>query len=211
MNYIDVLLFFPLAYAAYKGFKSGFILQICTLLALLVGIYAGINFSDGTANLLKVYWNVQSEYLPVIAFTLTFLGVGALVYFGGKALEKVIKIVHLTPMNKMLGVLFSLLKMLYFISVFFVILESFDEKSNFIRQETKEESLLFEPVRDLSLESIPRIKESTIFLQNSWREKSDSTGLNVQQLLRAKEVADSLGVDASDAKELKRLHDQYAN
>lgn len=194
MNFIDILLIIPIGYAVYKGFKNGFIIEICTLLALLVGIYAGIHFSDGTANLLKSNWDINSTYLPVIAFTVTFLGVGALVFFGGKMLEKVVDIAHLTPINKFLGVLFSVIKVLYFISIFVVLIESYDEKGNFISEETKQESFMYEPVKNLSLKTIPRIKESTIFLQNSLKETQDSTGLSIQDILRAKEIADSLGI-----------------
>lgn len=210
MNFIDILLLIPIGYAVYKGFKNGFIIEVCTLLALLVGIYAGIHFSDGTANLLKTSWNIHSEYLPVIAFTITFLGVGALVFFGGKMLEKVVDVASLTPLNKFLGILFALIKIFYLLSVFIVLLESYDEKGDFIKEETKQESLLYEPVKNLSLTTIPRIKESTIFLTNSLKAEQDSTGLSVQDILRAKEIADSLGIDANDAMELKRIHDEYS-
>ncbi len=210
MNFIDILFLIPIGYAVYKGFKNGFIIEVCTLLALLVGIYAGIHFSDGTANLLKTSWNIHSEYLPVIAFTITFLGVGALVFFGGKMLEKVVDIANLTPLNKFLGILFALIKIFYLLSVFIVLLESYDEKGDFIKEETKQDSLLYEPVKNLSLTTIPRIKESTIFLTNSLKAEQDSTGLSVQDILRAKEIADSLGIDANDAMELKRIHDEYS-
>lgn len=210
MNFIDILFLIPIGYGVYKGFKNGFIIEICTLLALLVGIYAGIHFSDGTAKLLKTSWNIHSEYLPVISFTLTFLVVGAIVFFGGKMLEKVVDVAHLTPLNKFLGVLFGLIKVIYLLSVFTVLLESYDEKGDFIKEETKTDSMLYEPVKNISLTTIPRIKESTIFLTNSLRTEQDSTGLSVQDILRAKEIADSLGIDANDAMEIKRIHDEYA-
>jgi membrane protein required for colicin V production len=46
MNSIDILLIIPLVYAAWKGFKHGLIIEVFTLLALFVGIYVGIHFSD---------------------------------------------------------------------------------------------------------------------------------------------------------------------
>lgn len=167
MNFIDILFLIPIGYAVYKGFKNGLIIEICTLLALLVGLYAGIHFSDGTANFLKTNWNMESEYLPVISFTLTFLAVGALVYFGGRALEKVVDIANLTPLNKFLGIVFALIKILYLLSVFVVLLESYDEKGDFIDEKTKQESLFYEPVKEISLTTIPRIKESALFLSDS--------------------------------------------
>ena len=165
MNYLDILLVLPLIYGAWRGFKKGFIIEIFTLLALLVGIYAGIHFSDFMSNLLKNN-GVTTKYLPVIAFTITFLGVGAMVYFAGRALEKVIKAVALSPLNKFAGLLFGLLKILYICSALLVILESIDEKSDFIPTEQKEGSLLYIPVKETSLKTIPALRASTLFLKN---------------------------------------------
>lgn len=209
MNYVDIVLLVPIGYAAYKGFKNGLIIEVFTLLALLVGLYAGIHFSDATAGFLKESAGFDSEYMPIIAFTLTFLAVGAMVYFGGKMLEKVVDVVHLTPINKFFGVLFALIKVLYILSVLIVIIESYDEKGDFVPEDTKENSLLYVPVRQISLTTIPKIGESTIFMKNAFKNEQDSTGLTIEQILRAKEVADSLGIGAEDAKSILEIHEKY--
>lgn len=130
----------------------------------MVGIYAGIHFSDYVSNALSKN-GVTTKYLPVIAFTITFLGVGAMVFFAGKALERVIKVVAMSPLNKMAGLLFGFLKMLYICSAILIILESIDEKNDFIPTEQKQGSLLYVPVKETSLQTIPRLRESTLFLQ----------------------------------------------
>lgn len=210
MNFIDILILAPIVYAGWKGFKHGLIIEVFTLLALVVGLYAGIHLSDGVSNWLKSTFGWNSEYLPVISFTITFLAVGAMVYFAGKAIERVVKVVNLTPVNKFLGIVFAVLKMTYFVSVFIVLIESYDEKSNFFPQEKKDSSLLYLPVKKVSTTTIPGIAESTIFLKNAFKQESDSTGLTVEEIIRAKEIADSLGLDANNASEIKSIHDQYA-
>lgn len=209
MNFIDVLIIVPLIYAGYKGFKHGLIIEVFTLLALIVGLYAGINFSDFMADLLKRTFSWDSEYLPIISFTLIFLGIGAMVFFAGKTIEQMIKVVNLSPVNKFFGVFFGVMKMLYIVSVIIVITESYDEKSDFFPDEKKEKSLLYGPVKAISTTTLPGMGSSTIFLKNAFKSESDSTGLTVEQVLRAKEVADSLGIDANDAVEIKRIHDEY--
>lgn len=211
MNFIDVLLIVPIIYACYKGFKHGFIIELFTLLAILVGIYVGIHFSDAVSGWMKKSWGWDSPYLPIISFTVIFLGVGAMIYFAGKVLEKMIKVVQLSPLNKALGILFAGLKMLYILSVLLVIIESYDEKGDFFPEETKKNSLLYVPVRDVSTKTVPALGNSTIFIKNALKPESDSTGLTVDQVLRAKEIADSLGIDANDAVEIKRIHDEYAS
>lgn len=209
MNFIDILIIVPLIYAGYKGFKHGLIIEVFTLLALFVGLYAGIHFSDFIAEFLKTSFSWDSEYLPIISFTIIFLGIGAMVFFAGKTIEQMVKVVNLTPLNKFFGVFFAVLKMLYIVSVIIVIAESYDEKGDFFPEEKKENSLLYNPVKAVSTTTIPGMDASTIFIKNAFKAESDSTGLTVEQVLRAKEVADSLGIDANDAVEIKRVHDEY--
>jgi len=110
MNFLDLVILIPIGYAAWLGFKKGLIIEVFTLLALFVGLYAGIHFSEFVVEKLKTTFDWNSSYISPVAFTLTFLGVGAMVYFGGKALEKVVKAVMLSPLNKVGGVFFGILK-----------------------------------------------------------------------------------------------------
>lgn len=163
MNYLDILIIVPLIIGGWRGFKKGFIIEVFTLLALFLGIYAGIHFSDFISDLLKEKLGMNNKYLPVIAFTITFLGVGAMVFFGGKMIEKALKVAALGPINKAAGAVFGVLKMLYILSAVLVILESIDEKNDFIPTEQKEGSLLYSPVKHTSLSTIPALKYSNLF------------------------------------------------
>ena len=207
MNYIDILLLIPIIYAAWKGFKHGLIIEIFTLLALFVGIYVGIHFSDFTAKYLRESLGFESKYLPIIAFTLTFLGVGAMVYFLGKTIEKIIKITQLTPLNKFAGVFFSVVKYLYLLSTILVILESYDQRLGFFPVKTKNESLLYKPVLQVSKVSIPGMQESSIFLHNLL--DTDTSTYTLKEVRRAKFLADSLDIDTEDSLRLREIYFTY--
>ena len=207
MVFVDILIFIPLIYAAWKGFQHGLIIEVFTLLALFVGIYAGIHFSDYTSKWLRENFSWESDYLPAIAFTLTFLGVGAMVYFAGKMIEQAAKVTALSPANKFFGVLFALLKMTYFLSVFIVLLESYDDKGHFIPLKMKEESLLYKPISNVSTALTPALKQSTIFIKNKMY--SDSTSLTGDETIQAIELADSLGIDNKEDSVLVRVYQQY--
>ena len=207
MNSIDILLLIPLIYGAWKGFKHGLIIEIFTLLALFVGIYVGIHFSDFTARLLRNYLGLNSKYLPIIAFTITFLAVGAMVFFLGKTIEKLIKITALTPVNKFAGVFFSLLKYVYMLSTILVIVESYDEKLAFFPAKVKQDSILYTPILKVSTTTFPSLKESTIFLKNALH--SDTSSYTPREEARAHFIADSLGIVTSDSVELRNLFFTY--
>mgnify|MGYP001942871926 CR=1 FL=1 len=172
MNYLDILLLIPIIIGAWRGFKKGFVIELFTLLALLVGIYAGIHFSDYMAEILRENVGITTEYLPAIAFTVTFLLVGAMVYFAGKMIEKGLKIVALGMVNKIAGLIFGVVKMVFILSAALVILESYDEKGKFIPTDLKTNSLLYEPVKKTSLTAIPALKYSDLFIKMIDNEES---------------------------------------
>ena len=205
MNFIDLLILVPLLLAAWKGFKRGFIIEIFIVLALLVGIYCGIHFSDYTSDLIKEKLNVSSIYLPLISFALTFTVIAVGIYFIGKMLEKVIKIAQLSLLNKLGGVFFSVVKTLYFMSTLFLLIASVQEKTEIIPTATLNESLLYTPVSKLSLATIPYLKESKLFITENLK----STSYTEKEVIRAKEIADSLGISTTDSLELRRIYFNY--
>lgn len=166
MNALDLLLILPLLYGAWIGFRKGLIIELATLLAFALGIWGAIHFSDWTADLLTGA-GVESEYMSLIAFTVTFLLIGAGVFFGGKALEKVINIAALKPINKMGGAVFGTAKFLMVSSVALIIIESYDRGNAFLPADLKEGSLLYAPVKGTSLAVIPAIEESDAY---KWKE-----------------------------------------
>ena len=205
MNFIDLLILVPLLLAAWKGFKRGFIIEIFIVLALLVGIYCGIHFSDYTSDLIKDKLSVSSIYLPLISFALTFIVIGIGIYFTGKMLEKVIKIAQLSLLNKLGGVFFSVVKTLYFMSTLFSLIASVQEKTEIIPTATLNESLLYTPVSKLSLATIPYLKESKLFITENF----NSTAYTKKEVIRAKEISDSLGISTTDSLELRRIYFNY--
>lgn len=162
MNFLDILLVLPLIYGAWIGFRKGLIIELATLLAFGLGVWGAIHFSDFMAKILMDA-GAESEYLGLIAFTITFLLIGAGVFFAGKALETVVNIAAMKPFNKMAGAVFGVGKFLLVTSVTLVIIESYDQKQEFLPVQAKEKSLLYKPVKTTSLSVIPAIEESDAY------------------------------------------------
>lgn len=174
MSALDFFLLLPLGYGAWRGFRKGLIIEVFTLLAIVVGIYMAIHFADLVSNKLNDY--VEDEYsaTPAVAFTLIFLAVGAAVYFGGIALEKVIKVVNLSILNRMLGLLFGTIKALYLLSILLVTYQSYDPQGKLISAEAQENSLLYLPIKNTSIKTIPFLTQSRLYLEGKF------VGLNLQ-------------------------------
>lgn len=182
MGFLDVAFAIAIIYGAWKGFKKGFIIELFTFLALFLGLYAGIHFSDFMAEILTKNFTIENKYLPTVAFTIIFLIVGAAVYFGGLAIEKVIKIVQLSLVNKLLGVLLGSLKMVFVLGAITLLIESYDEKGDFVSEESKSNSVFYQPLKSVVSFAIPAFEESTLFLKNTLVD-----GVNQEQILEEEE------------------------
>ena len=163
MNWLDLILIIPLTWLGFKGFKKGLIIEVFSLLALLAGIYGGIHFSDFTSSILTDEFNLKSEYMPIIAFGVTFLLIVVGVYYVGKLLEKVVKIVALSMINKILGAAFGLVKGLLFVSLFLILIESINSKVGFIPRQVRHESTLYNPILKLTSILFPMIADMRVW------------------------------------------------
>ena len=83
-------------------------------------------------------------------------------------LEKAVSLAALSTANKFVGLLFGATKMLIVSGIIVVVLESIDEKDDIISRDLKESSLLYEPLREMSYTSLPALKESSLFKNNSF-------------------------------------------
>ncbi|MCB2221320.1 MAG: CvpA family protein [Bacteroidetes bacterium] len=144
MNYIDIIFIIPIIWFAYKGFKRGLIIELASLVALILGIYAALYFSGYAADFLVNNFDMGPKYVPVVAFIITFIGVVIVVHFIGRIMEKLINMVALGFLNKLTGGIFGIMKAILFISIVLMIIHHFNDQ--FISKDKQEGSLLYEPI-----------------------------------------------------------------
>ena len=208
MEILDIILFLPLAYGAWQGFKKGFIMELFTVLALVVGLYAAFNFSDQFSK--KMDFGVENHsYLPAISFIILFLLVGAMVYFGGKALEQVIKIAQLSPLNKGTGAVLGFVKTLYISACILVFLVSLDKDEKIFNAHSKKNSLLYDIHLKALNYTLPGVKHSQLISVMDIQETANKTRMSYEEAKKAKQVADSLGLDKDDVMVIKEIHENY--
>jgi len=158
MNVLDIIFLVPLIWFAYRGFQKGFIIELSSLVALILGIYIAINFSGLTAGWLTDNFDISEKYLTIISFIVTFIVVVVGVFMIGKVLEKFIDVLLLGFINKIAGGAFGVIKAAFLISVVLWIINSFDSVGNYIiKQETRKGSVLYGPVESFAPTIIPKL------------------------------------------------------
>jgi len=146
MNYIDIAILVIVAWFAYKGFTKGLIIEIASIVALLLGIYAAFHFSVFASTILQNNLGIKSSYLPVISFIVTFLVVIILVFVLAKLLEGLVNLVMLGIVNKVAGAIFGIIKAFIIVSVLIFALNIANGKSQLVSEQAKAGSLLYKPL-----------------------------------------------------------------
>jgi membrane protein required for colicin V production len=169
MNILDLLLSIFILIGLVRGLFKGFFVELAGLLSLIGGIYAAIHFSGTTYLFLDSFINWEERYLVILSFALTFFVVALLISLAGSFLTKMVHMVALGIINRLAGGALGVLKMAFLASIFIMFIERFEVFDT--EESTKEESVLYGPVRVIAPAILPTIirevKEGDLFESSS--------------------------------------------
>lgn len=157
MNYIDIVLALLLVFSAINGFRKGLVAELASLAALILGIWGAIEFSDVTSEFLVDNFNMKSEHLKIISFVITFVVIVVLVHVVGGVVNKLIETVMLGFLNKLAGMVFGIVRAALILSIVLVVFDKIDEDIQILSPEAKNESQMYEPIRNLAPSLFPFI------------------------------------------------------
>jgi membrane protein required for colicin V production len=175
MNFLDIIICIPLIWAIYKGFKKGLIIEIASLAALLLGIYGCTHFSYFISTFLADNFDITTKYLPVISFAITFIIIIILVFMLAKILEKFVNLLALGLFNKLGGVLFGMLKIVFVLSVIILVINKIDKKGMIISEKIQNSSILYKPICKVAPAIIPNLENLYTNIPKFIINKNDST------------------------------------
>jgi len=159
MNWLDAIIVVVLILSLVTGFINGLVKEVASLAALILGIWGAIKFSSFTAEKLYDYFDMTGRYVGIIAFLITFGLIVVLIHFIGILADKVVNAASLGFINRILGIVFGLLKSVLIMSVFFVVLNALDARRSFLPKKTIEESKFYNPISDIAPAIFPIIGE----------------------------------------------------
>ncbi len=159
MNWIDIVIVVILILSMVMGFINGLVKEVASLAALILGIWGAIKFSSFTAAKLYDFFDMTGQYVGLIAFIVTFAIIVVIIHFIGIIADKIVNAVSLGFVNRILGIVFGLLKTVLILSVFFVVMNVINDKKPFLPKELIENSIFFNPISDIAPVIFPIIGE----------------------------------------------------
>lgn len=169
MNTFDIILLIFLLYGFIHGLFKGLFVEVASLLALILGIYGAIHFSDFTGTYLNEALNWNKKYITIASFILTFILIVIAMTLLGKFFTKMADFAALGLLNKLFGGIFGLLKMALFLSVVLFYFQKINTKTELVAEKSLEESILYSPVKEMAglifptyFQETPETKTETI-------------------------------------------------
>jgi membrane protein required for colicin V production len=128
----DIVIAILLVIAFIAGVRKGIIRQVFGLAALLLGVYGAFKFSKLIGHYLLEWFKINGQLAQGIAFVVTFILILFLVIFIGRIAAKLISLATLGSIDKILGGIFSVLKIACILCVLQFIVQSFNAQFHFL-------------------------------------------------------------------------------
>lgn len=153
MNWLDIVLAIPLLWFMIKGFRNGFVIELASLAALILGIFVALHFSFYAEDYLREQFDIADNYLTIISFVITFVITAVVIIIIGKIIHRLFNFIALGLLNKLAGGIFGLLKAAIVLSIILYFINGFN--SSLIKSEVKEKSVLYNPIQALAPTLLP--------------------------------------------------------
>ena len=149
-NIFDIAVLILLGIAAVMGFFKGLITMLTSLVAILLGAWLTMKFSYITGGFLQQHFNFNEQYVTVASFVITFLIVVVGVHLLGRTVSSLVRAISLGWADKILGVVFSVLRTAFIISAIVSALSSFGPSSSLFSSQMREESVMYNKIAPIA-------------------------------------------------------------
>jgi membrane protein required for colicin V production len=159
MNILDLILLILILAAAISGFSNGFFVELASVAAIILGIWAAIGLSGIVQRWLSHILSWSPSSLKLIAFILIFIIVVIIVHLIARFFEGAIKAIALGIFSRLAGAVVGALKGAFIISVLLIVVAKIEYyTTTIIPEKTKKESKLYEPIDNLAPNILPFLK-----------------------------------------------------
>lgn len=151
LNAIDLIVCLFLILAVWSGWRRGFIVQMCSLAAIVTGIWLASRFGLPLGRCLRLDDEIAAAGGFVVVFVLTILAVA----IAGRLLRKLFRFAGFGVADIVLGIIVSMVKYLLVLSVLFSAFDALNVDYSLVGPRTLEQSKSYRPVMRLSASVLP--------------------------------------------------------
>ena len=124
MSPIDIVLLLCLVFGAWNGYKEGFLMELISLVAILLGVLGGFKLMGEGMLFLQDRFNADKSTLPYISFIAIFIIIVVLVRLLGRMVKHTIDKSFLGTVDQAMGAMLGAFKTLFMLSIALWIMDS---------------------------------------------------------------------------------------
>ncbi len=158
MNILDIILLLCFIPAIINGLRKGFISQVIAIISLVLGTWLSFKFSVTLSHWMSQWIETSPQLLNTIAFAVIFVVVVFVLFAIGKIFEATIKIIMLSWLNKLLGVLFAFLKCAIILGLVILAFNALNTTFSLVPEKTLADSALYYPLKNMAYSVFPYLK-----------------------------------------------------
>ena len=159
MSILDIILLICFIPAVIRGISKGFVEQFIALLSIIIGAWVAYHFGGTLSEWAAGYLQVNEKVLNVICFTLIIIVAVVLLFLVGRLITGVIKIVMLGWLNRLLGLVFALLKVALVLGLLVTLFASLNDIFGLVKQETLDSSFMYSGLKNFADTVFPYLKK----------------------------------------------------
>ncbi len=158
MNVLDIILLLCFVPAIIGGLRRGFIAQVVAIISIILGIWLSFKFSAVLSGWLGQWIEAGEQVLHVISFAVIMILAILALAAVGKLIEATVKIILLGWLNRLLGLIFALLKYALIIGLLLMLFNSLNGQFHLVNQKVLDSSLLYGPLLNMANSVFPYLK-----------------------------------------------------
>ncbi len=159
MNALDIIILLCFIPAIITGLKKGLVTQIFEIVSVIAGAWLSYRFSGLLCKYLAPYIETSEPILHIIAFVIIMIVAVLFFRLIGKGVETIVKLVLLGWLNKLLGVVFAILKVGLILGLIIIVFNTINAQVGIVKEEVLSSSVLYEPLKNAAYSVFPYFKE----------------------------------------------------
>ena len=159
MNVLDIILLICFVPALVQGLRKGFISQVIAIISIIAGVWLSARFSAAVSEWIAQYIQGSEQVLKVVSFALIFIAVIAGLALLGRLIEGTVKLIMLGWLNRLLGVVFSLVKAALIVGLVIMAFCSLNNTFQLVSEDVLNQSVLFPPLKNMAYTVFPYLKD----------------------------------------------------
>jgi len=166
LNWVDIVIAIPVLLGTYCGYQRGILSQMTSWFSWILGFYSGGELSKFIAPFLEKTAVVNSSYLSIVSFLLSFLLIFWVVRLLNILLARAMYLTWAYSINRFFGALLGLLKSFLYIPLGVFLFSHLNNSLDLIASAPLNNSILFQKVLSLNSFLYDKISQSFSSIKN---------------------------------------------